>query len=614
MTDLSSSMDKTFASMQPLNPYSNGDMSGPSHSPSLMSSSLVPSSSLEMESVILPNTQMEEAILPSRNPLDPENDENVPSFTLQIVPLHNNGNTPKLQNASALKKASKGRVSKVISENNGEAAPTQLKRRNFYRQEELSLECEWDDCCDTFDRLEDFMRHVSKHVTEAEVRHNANDPMQDVFVCLWSGCGFETPVSAEMVRHVHFHTFHTKIKCHGMNMLKETGIRPCSLDQSQKNIIPDLSERYMCEWEGCEQNDTDWTQAQTFYWHVSSHPEELRGGPIKCRWKGCKKVDTAVSKLREHMRCHSQERLVGCPTCGGLFANRVKFFDHCKRQMPAGEQSYTCSNCSKKFALERLLRDHMRSHINHYKCPNCDMTCPTPSALNNHVRYRHTEVKPFPCDYCDYRGKSTSDVKSHLRTHYDEIEFKCTSPGCSFTCRAQATLKNHIVREHTSCEPLYACHLCDSRYLRGTYLTKHLLNVHQFRWPSGHSRFRYNRDESTGLYRLQTIRFESVELQDELTGGASLRIVDDDGTSTLADDPDQVSSMRSASPSFYSPHLESSVRSSSPGMSSQDLSSAALGYTYPVSSLAPSVRSISPEFDKPVALYGDAAGPSYSEA
>ena len=43
---------------------------------------------------------------------------------------------------------------------------------------------------------------------------------------------------------------------------QETGIRPCSLDQSQKNIIPDLSERYMCEWEGCEQNDTDWTQVK----------------------------------------------------------------------------------------------------------------------------------------------------------------------------------------------------------------------------------------------------------------------------------------------------------------------------------------------------------------
>lgn len=37
-------------------------------------------------------------------------------------------------------------------------------------------------------------------------------------------------------------------------------------------------------------------------------------------------------KLREHMRSHTQEKLVACPTCGGMFANNTKFFDHIRRQ------------------------------------------------------------------------------------------------------------------------------------------------------------------------------------------------------------------------------------------------------------------------------------------
>ena len=92
---------------------------------------------------------------------------------------------------------------------------------------------------------------------------------------------------------------------------------------------------------------------------------------MRCQWAGCTKTDGSVSKLKEHLRSHSQERLIGCPQCGALFANRVKFLDHCKRQRVSSLSNlgFTCNNCGKKFALERLLRDHMRSHINHYKCP-----------------------------------------------------------------------------------------------------------------------------------------------------------------------------------------------------------------------------------------------------
>ena len=57
----------------------------------------------------------------------------------------------------------------------------------------------------------------------------------------------------------------------------------------------------------------------------------------------------------------------------------------------------------------------------------------------------------------------------------------------------------------------YCCHLCEKRFLRGHYLTKHLTRSHLFRQPSGHSRFRYKLDDD-GMFRVETIRFESGEL------------------------------------------------------------------------------------------------------
>ena len=46
------------------------------------------------------------------------------------------------------------------------------------------------------------------------------------------------------MRHINFHSFHTKIKCHGLNMLTSHGLQPCLLDPAQRNIVPDLSEPF----------------------------------------------------------------------------------------------------------------------------------------------------------------------------------------------------------------------------------------------------------------------------------------------------------------------------------------------------------------------------------
>ena len=394
---------------------------------------------------------------------------------------------------------------------------TNLKRRQLFRDEFLELQCEWGSCREKEARMEDFMRHVASHVQEAEVRHNP-PPLCDSFGCLWQECGFESCDSQEMVRHINFHAFHTKIKCHGQNMLEVNQLLPCKLDPAQRNILPDLTGQLRCEWADCEQAEEDWQMAQSFYWHVKSHPEDqLADGLLQCRWLGCNKQDTSVSKLREHLRCHSQEKLVGCPNCGGLFANRIKFMDHCLKQQEG--HSFQCTTCDKKFAIKRHLRDHMRSHVNHYKCPHCDMTCATPSTLKSHIKYRHTTDKPFGCEFCEYRGKTMADIRSHVRVHYNEVQEICPEKNCNFTCRSKVTIKQHLKTVHQGNTPNYACHVCEEKYFKGSDLTKHLVKEHSFSCPSGHSRFRYTKDSSTGLYRLQTIRFESLQL-DENVGNA----------------------------------------------------------------------------------------------
>ncbi|XP_053451209.1 histone H4 transcription factor isoform X2 [Nycticebus coucang] len=199
-----------------------------------------------------------------------------------------------------------------------------------------------------------------------------------------------------------------------------------------------------------------------------------------------------------------------------MFANNTKFLDHIRRQTSLDQQRFQCSHCSKRFATERLLRDHMRNHVNHYKCPLCDMTCPLPSSLRNHMRFRHSEDRPFKCDCCDYSCKNLIDLQKHLDTHSKEPAYRCDFENCSFSARSLCSIKSHYRKVHEGdSEPRYKCHVCDKCFTRGNNLTVHLRKKHQFKWPSGHPRFRYKEHED-GYMRLQLVRYESVELTQQL--------------------------------------------------------------------------------------------------
>lgn len=46
----------------------------------------------------------------------------------------------------------------------------------------------------------------------------------------------------------------------------------------------------------------------------------------------CEATTKGRAKLREHLRSHTQEKVVACPGCGGMYANNTKLFDHLIRQ------------------------------------------------------------------------------------------------------------------------------------------------------------------------------------------------------------------------------------------------------------------------------------------
>ncbi|KAM9219905.1 histone H4 transcription factor isoform 3-T3 [Dugong dugon] len=303
------------------------------------------------------------------------------------------------------------------------------------RKENLGLQCEWGSCSFVCSAMEEFCEHVTQHLqqhlhgSEEEEEEEEDDLLEEEFSCLWQECGFcSLDSSADLIRHVYFHCYHTKLKQWGLQALQsQADLSPCILDFQSRNVIPDIPDHFLCLWEHCE---SSFDNPEWFYRHVEAHSlccEYQAVGKdnhvVLCGWKECTCTFKDRCKLREHLRSHTQEKVVACPTCGGMFANNTKFLDHIRRQTSLDQQRFQCSHCSKRFATERLLRDHMRNHVNHYKCPLCDMTCPLPSSLRNHMRFRHSEDRPFKCDYCDYRYKEHEDGYMRLQlVRYESVE------------------------------------------------------------------------------------------------------------------------------------------------------------------------------------------------
>lgn len=78
--------------------------------------------------------------------------------------------------------------------------------------------------------------------------------LAEEYTCLWQECGFCSPESpADLVRHVYFHCYHTKLKQWGLRALRaQPDVSRCQLDFQSRNIIPEIQENFLCLWEYCE--------------------------------------------------------------------------------------------------------------------------------------------------------------------------------------------------------------------------------------------------------------------------------------------------------------------------------------------------------------------------
>ncbi|KAL8574522.1 hypothetical protein ACOMHN_005899 [Nucella lapillus] len=204
--------------------------------------------------------------------------------------------------------------------------------------------------------------------------------------------------------------------------------------------------------------------------HVERH---ISNGTIrKCRF--CDFYTTVTQTLLEHECKHTKEKLYQCTVCD----HRCRLKNDMARHLETHTASkrYKCQECGHRTRTAGNLKKHMERHWpdmpRDFVCRLCGAAFKRMSALKSHNKRRHNDHKPFFCDQCSFRTKTTWELTNHKAKHSNEHPFPCSWPNCGKSFKTKSDCSKHFKR-HTGIKN-HQCSLCGKKFLSATLLKRHI--------------------------------------------------------------------------------------------------------------------------------------------
>ena len=205
-------------------------------------------------------------------------------------------------------------------------------------------------------------------------------------------------------------------------------------------------------------------------------------------------------RLNNHMPLHLDARPFQCCQCEYKAKTKTGLRGHTRKKHTNYKtvRKHPCRICERRYRTGSELNKHLKCHLKYptkvypklgepkqdrYLCDKCPFKAKHMSGIVAH-RHKHSDERPFPCEFCDRRFKIRRTLNDHLARHNrDNLEkiYKCSSCKRAYAFRKDwmAHEKNHELRKTKR----FACTLCEYKASLPEGLAGHMRNMHSDERP-----------------------------------------------------------------------------------------------------------------------------------
>ncbi|CAG2164067.1 unnamed protein product, partial [Oppiella nova] len=307
-----------------------------------------------------------------------------------------------------------------------------------------------------------------KSINSNELKSDSNDSQsvsrlqisERLHVCYYNGYGKSFPNSCELRSHRPTHVTVIPNKINGLYVCDYIGCGKSwpMLSRLTEHKYIHSAKSFRCDVDGC-------TAMFSSPIYLKGHKTRRHSTKYRCDWEGCDFKTGEKYHLNKHqLIVHSGERRFTCPVeeCRQKFKTKHDMNVHQLTQHPDSVPDVPwiqCTHTDCKYTTKSnwALKAHIKQHSKHYRCDECGKWFTHLSQLKGHVP-THSDVLNYRCEWpgCEKRFAIKGAMTNHMNTHTGEHKYRCSWPGCGKKFRGKTKLIEHEVLHK---DPMkYQCH------------------------------------------------------------------------------------------------------------------------------------------------------------